>query len=346
MGLLATSEFVRRQDGPSTTTRRCWSMHCWVDEKATAGLAKARRAHYTAVFDVDLDHSGVAAHLHGAAHIAEGHAIFVAVAAHQAIAACRETTDFRCLAASTLRASLEEAFLRQGGDGHDQVAEADLVCSQLLTAECGRSVRSTVQELGVARARFAAGSSVEPKGRWTGGGTSRKRVRPMARFSRPGWSCRNSACRRASGRSRAGPLRHLVREHGYQRTTRPWPAVCGGAVPKFLHLVCQREQESREECRVRTGLKLSGLPGGKTLDTFDFAFQHSVDKSQIDPLATSEFVHRYGSGAAAGAPGGWASPTWRQGWASRRCKTAFSVAFMSADATRPPTVRGRTGAST
>ena len=93
------------------------------------------------------------------------------------------------------------------------------------------------------------------------------------------------------------------------------------SLPKFLHLVCQREQESREERRVRTGLKLSGLPGGKTLDTFDFAFQTRVDKSQIDLLATSEFVRRKEVVLLLG-PRAWASPTWRPGWASRRCKTA------------------------
>ena len=56
--------------------------------------------------------------------------------------------------------------------------------------------------------------------------------------------------------------------------------------------VCHREQEFREERRVRTGLKLSGLPVGKPLESFDFAFQRSVDKSQIDLLAASEFVRR------------------------------------------------------
>ena len=54
---------------------------------------------------------------------------------------------------------------------------------------------------------------------------------------------------------------------------------------------------------MRTGLKLSGLPGGKTLDTFDFAFQTSVDKGQIDLLATSEFVRRKEVVLLLGPPG-------------------------------------------
>ena len=102
------------------------------------------------------------------------------------------------------------------------------------------------------------------------------------------------------------------------------------SLPKFLHLVCQREQESREERRVRTGLKLSGLPGGKTLDTFDFAFQHSVDKSQIDLLATSEVRSPQGGGAAAGPPGVGKSHL-VAGLGVKAVQNGFSVAFMSAD---------------
>ena len=48
-----------------------------------------RIAHHTAVLDVDLDRGGAAAHLHGAAHTGEGHAVFAAVEAHQAVAAHR-----------------------------------------------------------------------------------------------------------------------------------------------------------------------------------------------------------------------------------------------------------------
>ena len=74
-------------------------------------------------------------------------------------------------------------------------------------------------------------------------------------------------------------------------------------VGSALQTVCQREQEFREERRVRTGLKLSGLPVGKSLESFDFAFQRSVDKSQIDLLATSEFVRRKEVVLLLGPPG-------------------------------------------
>ena len=94
------------------------------------------------------------------------------------------------------------------------------------------------------------------------------------------------------------------------------------SLPRFLHLVCQREQESREERRVRTGLKLSGLPGGKTLD--------SVDKSQIDLLATSEFVRRKEVVLLLG-PRGVGKSHLAAGLGVKAVQNGFSVAFMSAD---------------
>ena len=42
------------------------------------------------------------------------------------------------------------------------------------------------------------------------------------------------------------------------------------------------ELNEREERRVKTSLRLSGLPTGQTLASFDFAFQPSVERSQIE----------------------------------------------------------------
>jgi DNA replication protein DnaC len=101
-------------------------------------------------------------------------------------------------------------------------------------------------------------------------------------------------------------------------------------LPKFLHLVCQREQDFREERRVRTGLRISGLPVGKTLDSFDFAFQRSVDKGQIDLLASSEFVRRKEVVLLLGPPGVGKSHL-AAGLGVKAVQNGFSVAFMSAD---------------
>ncbi len=50
------------------------------------------------------------------------------------------------------------------------------------------------------------------------------------------------------------------------------------------------ELAQREERRIKTSLKLSGLPPGQTLGNFDFAFQPGVEKSRIETLATCAWI--------------------------------------------------------
>jgi DNA replication protein DnaC len=63
------------------------------------------------------------------------------------------------------------------------------------------------------------------------------------------------------------------------------------------------ELAQRDERRVRTSLRLSGLPPGMTLGEFDFAFQPSIDRRQIDTLATCAFVREHTTLLVQGAPG-------------------------------------------
>ncbi len=53
-----------------------------------------------------------------------------------------------------------------------------------------------------------------------------------------------------------------------------------------------RELSVRFERRVKTNLKLSGIPAPKTLEGFDFDAQPSVPKDVIDELATLRFLHQ------------------------------------------------------
>ena len=106
-------------------------------------------------------------------------------------------------------------------------------------------------------------------------------------------------------------------------------------LPKFLQTVCPREQGFREERRVRIGLKLSGLPVGKSLESFDFAFQRSVDKSQIDLLARSEFVWGKEVVLLLGPPGVGKSHL-AAGLGVKAVQNGCSVAFMSADPPHRP----------
>lgn len=71
----------------------------------------------------------------------------------------------------------------------------------------------------------------------------------------------------------------------------------------FLEKVLRREREYREERRIRTSLKLSGLPQGKTLESFDFTFQRSVNKKEIELLSTCEYVRRKENILLLGPPG-------------------------------------------
>jgi DNA replication protein DnaC len=50
--------------------------------------------------------------------------------------------------------------------------------------------------------------------------------------------------------------------------------------PTLLEHLLRGELERREERRVRTSLRLSGLPSGQTLANFDFAFQPAVERSK------------------------------------------------------------------
>ncbi len=52
---------------------------------------------------------------------------------------------------------------------------------------------------------------------------------------------------------------------------------------RFLDRLLEVEIGEREERRIKTSLRLSGLPPGQTLGNFDFAFQPSMKKSRIDP---------------------------------------------------------------
>ncbi len=57
-----------------------------------------------------------------------------------------------------------------------------------------------------------------------------------------------------------------------------------------LDRLLARELTSRDERRIKTSLRLSNLPPGMTLGNFDFGFQPSIDRRQIETLATGAFI--------------------------------------------------------
>jgi DNA replication protein DnaC len=64
-----------------------------------------------------------------------------------------------------------------------------------------------------------------------------------------------------------------------------------------------RELGDRDERRVKTSLKLSNLPPGMTLGNFDFGFQPSIERRQVETLATCAFIREHTTLLVQGPPG-------------------------------------------
>lgn len=71
----------------------------------------------------------------------------------------------------------------------------------------------------------------------------------------------------------------------------------------FFEEVLSHEVEAREESRIATSLRVSGLPKGMHLDNFDFLFQPSVEKVRVEHLATCDFIRRHENVLFFGPPG-------------------------------------------
>lgn len=72
---------------------------------------------------------------------------------------------------------------------------------------------------------------------------------------------------------------------------------------RFLDRVLEREIERKNERRIATSLKLSGLPPGKTLENFDWTFQPRVDRTKLDALGTCAFIRQAENALFMGPPG-------------------------------------------
>jgi DNA replication protein DnaC len=72
---------------------------------------------------------------------------------------------------------------------------------------------------------------------------------------------------------------------------------------RFLDRLLEDEITFREERRVKTSLRLSALPTGHTLASFDFGFQPSVERNRIETLATCGWIREKESLLIQGPPG-------------------------------------------
>lgn len=81
-------------------------------------------------------------------------------------------------------------------------------------------------------------------------------------------------------------------------------AVAHSQAPhQVLDHLLEAEHLGREERRVKTSLRLSGLPTGQTLADFDFAFQPAVERSRIDTLASCAYIRAAETILIQGPPG-------------------------------------------
>jgi DNA replication protein DnaC len=75
------------------------------------------------------------------------------------------------------------------------------------------------------------------------------------------------------------------------------------AAHRFLDKLLAAELTRREERRIKTSLRLSGLPPGQTLGNFDWAFQPGIERAKIETLATCSWIREHATVLIQGPPG-------------------------------------------
>lgn len=71
----------------------------------------------------------------------------------------------------------------------------------------------------------------------------------------------------------------------------------------FLDELLEEEVAHKEQRRIETTLKISGLPFVKTIDDFDFSFQPKLDRRQVMALFDLDFIARKENLILLGPPG-------------------------------------------
>lgn len=145
-----------------------------------------------------------------------------------------------------------------------------------------------------------------------------------------------SAAQKVQTRVELDDTRSLLQQLGLEYAATALEDELGVAVKedlahhRFLDRVLGVETRRREESRVRTSLRLSGLPVGQTLDTFDWSFQPSIDRKRIEALATCAWIRERATVLLQGPPGVGKTHL-AVGLGVRAVANGFSVAYFRLD---------------
>ena len=71
----------------------------------------------------------------------------------------------------------------------------------------------------------------------------------------------------------------------------------------FLDQLLQEEVTAKEDRRVKTSLKIAGLPFDKTIEEYDFSFHETLDKRSVMSLFDLDFIGRKENVIFLGPPG-------------------------------------------
>jgi DNA replication protein DnaC len=99
---------------------------------------------------------------------------------------------------------------------------------------------------------------------------------------------------------------------------------------EFFDKILAMEVEAREERRIAASLKVSGLPRGMRLESFDYLFQPAVEKSRVEFLASCDYIRRAENVLLFGPPGVGKSHL-AVGFGVRAVEHGFSVIYYTVE---------------
>lgn len=99
---------------------------------------------------------------------------------------------------------------------------------------------------------------------------------------------------------------------------------------QFLDALIRLELERQEERRVAQAIRISHLPAGPTLSNFDFAYQPSVSRNQIETLSTCQWIREH-HGLLIQGPPGVGKTHLSVALGMRAIQNGFSVSFYRVD---------------